>query len=1509
MNGKSATKRPSVIARGPVSSLGPSGTPDIELPFGPPADALVERQQRKPVSMDVRRRIRALTNNANRARSRSPLTAAHCWQEAGRLLERHAERYAEAWVCYSRALAVYPDLSSAISALTRLARFAGADDTRYNLLSAALERAEDPMARSALLTESAAIDIRGGALKTAYEKLQEALTHHADATVPRVLLTLISASMDDAAAGTTPLQELAEQLCDTPLGPGFRLAAAQQDERSGRDSEPPMDPRVVGAVNVPVAWVHLRYCFKKGLYKEASRTLGRIIAAVDDPFLRSALARVRVTLRMVGGLEHSPCTADAQEDPLHRWMMALSADPAPYSKSAAVALDDAADAAHNPLLASALATLAALHRVHPGRINCPPSSSPHLPGWVTAGVRWFCKMASGEETRDPDALADALADAIRRGAWSEVLTLIVKLEKESTDSTVKWPLHMLGAALRITHLNAPKELLIAIADQEGNAYRQPLPAMMRWMTNRRRGLADIAATQANAEEETDRRAVLTAWAAHHMEASDPFEAARLYTEALNERPDLLFAISGLKRTGTVGRELAALYLHAAKQSTDDVVRARALISAAISLYQIDEHRRAGELMCEAALLRPKEDALSFTGLTLALFNADKPPAPPVAKLLTSDQVNRLDPTHVAPLALFAAPNAAMALYRAAQRTAPEDDIVALGFEEAHFQAHNPSPVSERLLAEMKAATSPDGIATVYQHLAHIDRFVRKDDTSAMLSVLSFAETLPGHRSTLVQLLVHHLKTGRDDEIRRAFTLLSMTVADDEDEEALARLATLRNRANADLIRHLVLKKRATLLELVNLEGRSTDPEERLALLAEMTERQPRLEVWRSRYADALARYERREEAIALYKQSMENKICVIYNLNAMIRQIQSMGDFRLLADTLVIQSDYWTQVDRKVETLLTAANIARDALKDPAKTVSLCTLALNADPTCDEAFEIAAELLTDTISDKEAHIALMETRLKGAKTPMERLVLHLKIRDLLGDFKDAASKESRDRHRNAAVAIVVNENPGFDESLPSLDQEVETEAWLEAVDHAMEHERLAHETKEDAALYAAFGDNFITFLEDEIRAEYYFKKALALDSTNETALRFMADIKLKQKRTEAAADLLEAFLTHATRPSHLPEAAMRLYTIAKEELEDDARAEKALKVANRVAPLDIAPIVALADLYDAQEDEFAATVHLDSALQRHSVEHVAHPTDRGLVENLITILKRRERPRMVAMAEDLLDIIDNGEAAESRETWTFDPYVADPSLTTVISPPEISQAVSATLHLLHDFLTGHFNLAQTFEQGEKLRRKAPLLIAVNKLAPLFGIKEVVVKQADIPTIEIFEGPLPEIVFPSRIHGTERPVHWFAAGYALGMLRSGLGITTRVPHQDVRSAVAGALLLMLDRKFTRKTDGAKAIEAYAEKIEKALDKAHLAPLLPYKTDIATALNRDNFEMLIKTGAHRMGFFAAGTVKNALIGLAAVEGYKADVLLDTPGAGLLLSFVFSRDHLLIIDKAVS
>ena len=48
------------------SSVRPSGVPNIDLPYGPPHKALTELQKNQPLSADLRRRIRALSNNANR---------------------------------------------------------------------------------------------------------------------------------------------------------------------------------------------------------------------------------------------------------------------------------------------------------------------------------------------------------------------------------------------------------------------------------------------------------------------------------------------------------------------------------------------------------------------------------------------------------------------------------------------------------------------------------------------------------------------------------------------------------------------------------------------------------------------------------------------------------------------------------------------------------------------------------------------------------------------------------------------------------------------------------------------------------------------------------------------------------------------------------------------------------------------------------------------------------------------------------------------------------------------------------------------------------------------------------------------------------------------------------------------------------------------------------------------------------------------------------------------------
>ncbi len=1497
--------RQPLISRGPAlsSSLRPSGVPDIELPYGVPPSALSTAATGERISRDLRRRIRALANNANKVRRSAPLTAALCWHESGRLLHLHAGRLAEAWICYSRAIAIYPDFKPSLSQLRRLARQAQKRDLMEQLVMAELERTSDALEKSALLSELAAVLIRDEQLEAARGHLKEAIRLAPKALIPRVLLACIASGLGEDGDDMAALSELAPKWEDPAIGSNFRLLLARMEEKRGHleTALARLDTIETDRTSrIQVAWARLRICLKLERYGETLIIIDWLERWLPDPSLVSALSRLKAAIQFLC-LREPPADGSAaagalEADRFTRLMIALRAGD---RRRAAETAGELYRAAHTAALREALAISKMVDEWRPGEQSALSFGDIDTSTAACRATVAFLKMGTKKEERVPEIPAAALARAVETGNWERAAQVLGTLRAQTPDEDARWPLAVVESAIRLEHIGPSTKVLDELVKVSGPLCRRPLPTILRAFEKRHSRLADIAMSETGGSEDRQFVALRLGWAAYHMESADPFEAARLYTQSLDFDPSLLFSISGLERTsGTRGGDLAKLYLLAHEATDDRRVRARALLRAGVLCLEAGMREEATPLFGEASELLPKDEMLGRLAYQLSVTYPRHAHGRYIKGVLRGGLPNFVGPMYLGTLGLRVAPAIAAEWFDRALKVSPQDTIARRGNTEALIRAGRVSILSERLLAELRTADSDKKKAAIYQRIAHIDRFHRNDDASAALSLLALDELVPGHCPTLVRLAVYLLTKRRIGEISRVLVSLSHAVTDEADGVALARVSAHADLSPAgrSLLTRIAKQDRATILELTSLEGECGSAEERRWLLERIAERLPGTHVFTSRLADAhgaLADYER---AVAFYKRSLEGKICVVYNLFAMADHLRKWDNPPLLLDTLVIAADYWHTPRYKINALLEAAALAQETIGDDRRAAELALHALSVDPRCDEAFLMGQNLLTARVDDRGMLLRLVELRLAVAKPPFEAVELHLKAWDTLGGYGDDVSSAQAEAHLDRAMEIVregVGKKP--EGELDGMDFDAEISAIVN-------HRRYPHAPTADAALFTALGVIYRGRKDTAEIARQYLDRALALDEKNVEALSHLAEVYLEGGDEVEAAGLLGDLIPLMTSPESKLEKMLLLARIQQEALGDDGAAEGTLQAACRLAPLSLEPLERLADLYERQGDQVALGVCLTSALASHGEALKSDPDDPEVLRRMAVIAERKGEPFLRDIAADLIALA-RGNAVEGRARWRNGPKAGALREEEYIFSSGVTIGLRNALRVIDLPLSKQYGYAaETLQAGEvhRTKRRDPMHQVTVKLARSFGVKDIDVFIGERSALRVSPGEPPGIVFPEILRAAGHEARRFAAASALQTLVSGFSLATWMPIERLRRLLHGVVRL-LDEEFTVEGVADQKIAAAAAAVGAVVPASTLKALKPSLETLKAALSRKDLGEQLAHVGHRAGLLASGSIVGAVAGLRALANAPEGPLSTVPGADLLLSFAFSRDHL--------
>ncbi|MCP4602914.1 MAG: hypothetical protein GY847_20760 [Proteobacteria bacterium] len=1512
-------------------SLVLSDVSDAELPFGPPPTALVEIETGVAgIAADLRRRIRALAGNANQVRRRSPLNAAICWHEAGRMLERRASRPAEAWVCYGRALVVLPDHKPSHIALRRLARRAGAVGTLKQLLDAYTDRATHAAEIAALFTESAMIELDSDQPDTATDALNEAVHAWPRALVPQLLKIGIAVREKDDVKLADTLSFLVNHWPEPTVARELNLILALIEERLGHLDNALKRLNALAkesSLSLAGQWVRFRLCLRLNRSGQTAKIIEEMLAQIEAPVMRSALKRIKVAVGALvedhGGDESLDVTEDDTENANPIWDIELLAATRKGARARVVqSARKLSQDVKTPQLKEALAVSAMLNlwksnngsskKLEDGvDPQCPVGRA------VASFFRIDQKVDSDSTKASEKPFAADLHEAMAKGDSETVVRVLASLRERSSEEKDRWALAVAESAVLFEHLKRPEDAIAILRGETDRLNRPPLPALIRGCESNSESLAELAVAEAEDSNDDEFKAWRFGWAAHHMESSDRNEAGRLYLRALELKPTLPLATAGLARSVSDRGVLAEAYMNASEVVTERRERAQCLMSAAVQYLAQGSSLRAIELFGEAFELDPDDSALRNTVVRLALTHLEAA-LPEFVQPLPNEEAANVDSFFaLGSLGLEVDADEAILWFEKVLDIRPGDPIAETGLREAQFKAGRVASVSGNLLSQLREADSPRDEAKILTRLAHVDRWYEEDPSQAALSLLSLDEKLPGHRSSLVRLLIYLFSHNRGRELGQVLAGLSETVTDDADSMALLAAALHEDPSNLTLLNRVVDRDPSAFLETALLERLTEEPDLRTKLLERLLESFHDSAIHLSRLAEARAEAEDHKQAAELCKRALAADPCSIFDLFASARHYRILGDRAALSDTLLRIASEMTDVEYKNELIFEAAEIFYTELKDKHRAAKLCLDILSVAPEDDRAYTMGRDILgprksedsgesteDSSIEDRRGFIELLTFRLSGISDADKKRQLHLELAHVLVNNGDADERDKAKEHILKALETVSNdlENHRWIAQLHRDDEE-----WNDAIEHLITAAHLVQDPKTGIEVFFALGALYMDHTEHEDLAEKSFLKVFGWDRSHFQAMQRISDLYLRMGKYDRAAQALEHLIRLADDTSEKVKKMIVLARIQAEHMSRAKDAERLLNEARQIDPLALGPVGALVNMYRRQGDSLALNIQLDRALADQTNALIDDPDKSAIYGNIHEILIMKGDKVLAGFATEAMAIVgvpyENLPDDFVQTRWEIGDRIGDPIYVEHLCPKivpaglrETMKAVEEPLAKLEGVLARQISVGST-----KLNRRSPLAVMLAEMARAFGIEAPTGFSGADPLIRIAPGSPAAVIFPEKVATTEDPaIQRFAATFSLQIIRLGLSLATVIPPDRLRCLLSSVVRLSV-RDFLPKGISENDVVSATERVREVLSDKKIQQIRPFAFDCTDALDNSTLGSSIVDIGYRAGFIGSGSLSSSIAALGAIVGRRTDRLSDMPGWGQLIAFVFSRDHM--------
>lgn len=786
---------------------------------------------------------------------------------------------------------------------------------------------------------------------------------------------------------------------------------------------------------------------------------------------------------------------------------------------------------------------------------------------------------------------------------------------------------------------------------------------------------------------------------------------------------------------------------------------------------------------------------------------------------------------------------------------------------------------------------------------------------------------PSHMPTLHWLSSRYLSDQRWADLGRIFELLAKEVKDEADVAAFASMAIRLHAQSSDIffekpeiaalaVKHLPNDLRA----LLNLYGAARVAQQwELILKASVglakVIGQPRGRVvFELRAADAyeaLERFDEAEEALARASSGDEPHPVAAWRLS---RIAERQEHFATAAEAAESAAELALLPEHKTQEYLRAARIWLERANDGDRALRALKGALTADPSCDEAYELAKTAMSKE-TDPVLSLDLVSLRLKSNRSKEEVVEMGMKGATL------AFGLGERSRAKTL-LRSVLDAEPTNKDALRMLgDACAEDGEWSDAAQCFLHLGRLIKEPKASMGYYHRLGVIYQEKLPDMRKAIASFQKVLSFESAHLDTLRRLSKLLVEAREWKAACDVTTLLTTVEPLPELKRDALIRLAHAHETGLSDTRSAEQSLDAARRLDPTDITVVEEIAAFYTRQGAQQALMVHLDRAATDFRRVLETNSCDMSAYHALFKVFMLRRAEDSARMAAAVLDTFGAANEAEkgllsrySGAGWVPTPAVADVRLDEDLSPPAVTASLRTLFRQIGDGLgrLAPLDLKRLgLGRAQRIGRGVPLFELAQSMMPWYGLSGVeLYLHPSEPMIWVPIISPPAIVLgPNLIDGCSEGELRFLLGRGFTLLQRKLAIMTQLPQERLGLLLPAIVKLVYSGYDAEGIDEA-ALSEMVREVGKALPKRHRQEAGPFALECVGELRVGPGELLaqVEQFADRGGLLAAGGLVPAIMGIRRLSGvppaqpppHGLEWVSGDPRAGALLQFFVSRAH---------
>ena len=801
---------------------------------------------------------------------------------------------------------------------------------------------------------------------------------------------------------------------------------------------------------------------------------------------------------------------------------------------------------------------------------------------------------------------------------------------------------------------------------------------------------------------------------------------------------------------------------------------------------------------------------------------------------------------------------------------------------------------------------------------------------------ALVEVEPGHLATLHWLAGRYQSDQRWEELARLFGLLACQVTDDADVAALAAMS-MRLRASVDgryysdikLAAYAVEHEPEDLRALQTLYFTALGQKdwEWVHVAASGLARNlgiPRCRaVFELRDAAALEQLGREEEALEPLRRAASGEMAHPIAAWQLSRLAEQVGAYEEAAQSAFESASIALVAEHRKREFLRAARLWLDRVGgERERALEALAGALEADPGCDEAFELAREVMTEE-SDPRLSLALVVSRLAGSSEAAERVELGMQGATLAFELGERAKART-------LLKAVLEVEPTHVAALEQLAEALyEDEEWSEAAAAVV---RLARATTDPAVAqrhYFRLGVIYQEKLPDLRRAIASFQKMLSYEPNHLDALRRLSGLLFEGQEWKAACEVTHRLAQLEVAPEPRREALVRLSQAYERGFNDTWRAERALDEARRIDPTDLAMVEEMARFYQRGNASQALMVHLDRAATDFRRLLEKDPCDLRAYHGLFRVFTLRGRDDSARLAAAVLQSFGQDTEPERAAleraggmSWMPGPAVADTRLDEDISPATMTHSLRLLSLQIGD------NLTRLLPQdprrigvgrGNKLGRGDSVRELANAMLGWYGVGQLdIYVHPSQPTIwSVFASSPPSLVLgQSLLDGADEGELRFLIGRALGLLQRRMVILAQLEPVKL-GLLLPALAKATYSAYELEDIDEAAVMEMAREVTKVLPRRVRNEVGPLALECVGDQRGPPAEMSahVTELADRVGLLAAGSLEPAFRALRRMAALPArpssaggalEYVVGDPCSGSLLRFFVSAEHVAAREK---